>query len=96
MMPVGSFTIAPDHPSLAGHFPGQPVVPGVVLLDRALTAILGGRDRRPAALPAVKFTRPVLPGQSVVVSCTEPQNGRVAFECAVSGTVVARGSVTLE
>lgn len=95
MMPVGGFTIAPDHPSLVGHFPGQPVVPGVVLLDRALTAILGGHDRRAAALPVVKFTRPVLPGQPVVVSCTESQSGRIAFECAVSGTVVARGSVTL-
>ena len=33
------FTIPDDHPSLPGHFPGHPVVPGVVLLDRVLQAI---------------------------------------------------------
>src|SRR3546814_2617840 len=34
-----SFVIAADHPSLPGHFPGRPLVPGVVVLDRVLDAI---------------------------------------------------------
>ena len=33
MQPLGAFRIAADHPALPGHFPGRPVVPGVVLLD---------------------------------------------------------------
>ena len=36
------FVIAADHPSLPGHFPGQPVVPGVVVLERVLEAIESG------------------------------------------------------
>jgi len=33
------FTIPADHPSLPGHFPGNPVVPGVLVLDRVLDAV---------------------------------------------------------
>ena len=36
MMTSGSFVIPADHRALPGHFPGNPVVPGVVLLDHAL------------------------------------------------------------
>ncbi|MBS1142561.1 MAG: hypothetical protein H6R13_4014, partial [Proteobacteria bacterium] len=25
-----------DHPALTGHFPGRPIMPGVVLLDQAI------------------------------------------------------------
>ena len=32
--------IAPDHPAFAGHFPGQPLLPGVALLAAVLEAIL--------------------------------------------------------
>ena len=93
MIPVGSFTVGEDHPSLPGHFPGRPIVPGVVLLDRALRLILG--ERCPTGLPAVKFTAPVRPGQTVAVSSAPVGEGRIAFECSVAGAVVARGSVAL-
>jgi 3-hydroxymyristoyl/3-hydroxydecanoyl-(acyl carrier protein) dehydratase len=31
-----TLTIANDHPALAGHFPGHPVVPGVLVLDEVI------------------------------------------------------------
>ncbi|HEV8694801.1 MAG TPA: hypothetical protein VGQ93_11565 [Lysobacter sp.] len=59
-----SFVIAPDHPSLPGHFPGRPLVPGVVLLDRVVAAIEAQHGPLgPLRLPQVKFVQPLLPGE---------------------------------
>jgi 3-hydroxymyristoyl/3-hydroxydecanoyl-(acyl carrier protein) dehydratase len=94
MTHAARFTVAPDHPALPGHFPGRPVVPGVVLLDLAVEAMAGGR--RAVGLPSVKFTRPVLPGQEVELRYGPAGADRLSFSCAVDGAEVARGTVVLE
>ena len=94
---IGEFTVAPGHPALEGHFPGRPVAPGVLLLDEACGLILAAHPgRRLAGLPAVKFVRPVLPGQTVSVLCGPTEGGRLAFACSADGAEVARGTVVLE
>lgn len=62
------FTIAADHPCLPGHFPGRPLVPGVVLLERVLEAIeMEHGALGPLRLPQVKFLQPLLPGEEARV-----------------------------
>ena len=62
------FSIAPDHPCLPGHFPGRPLVPGVVVLDRVLAAIEAAHGPLgPLRLPQVKFVQPLLPGEEARV-----------------------------
>lgn len=62
------FTISPDHPSLPGHFPGRPVVPGVVVLERVIEAIEAAHGPLAALrLPQVKFVQPLLPGEPATV-----------------------------
>ena len=88
-----SFSISPDHPALPGHFPGRPIVPGVLLLDAVLRAIAA---REPGLLPPdrlarAKFVAPVLPGQEVALELGERRDGRIAFAGRVAGAVVLRG-----
>ena len=58
------FTINADHPCLAGHFPGNPIVPGVVILDHVMQAIedLAGTQTS-IELAQVKFIQMLLPEQ---------------------------------
>ena len=58
------FVVEHVHPCLAGHFPGRPLVPGVVVVDHVLAAIERGHGPLGALrLPQVKFASPLLPGQ---------------------------------
>lgn len=94
MTSAGSFRIGHDHPSLPGHFPGRPVVPGVVLMDHAVALIAPHlADRALAGAPVVKFTRPVLPGQEVQVGFRDQGGGRVAFRCEVDGAASLAGTL---
>jgi len=92
--PRAIIEIAPDHPSLPGHFPGRPIVPGVVLLSRVVGAY---RACHPGAsidaVPRVKFMSPLRPAERCEVDFKEAMHGRVEFECKVGERLVARGSL---
>lgn len=57
-------------PYFAGHFPGQPVVPGVVLIDAAVqvAAQATGRPLRLLRLAHAKFVQAVGPDQEAVLN----------------------------
>ena len=89
------FAIAPDHPSLPGHFPGHPVVPGVVVLEQVLAEI----ERTHGApgslrLPQVKFVQPLLPGESAEIELTG-EAPRWKFRVLRGDTLIASGEVAL-
>lgn len=64
MNPATTFMIPHDHPCLPGHFPGRPIVPGVVVLDHVLAAIQTRHGALgPLRMPQVKFVQPLLPGE---------------------------------
>lgn len=88
------FAVASDHPALPGHFPGQPIVPGVVLLDHVLEAIAAAHGPLSGALrlPQVKFVQPLLPDQTARVEL-DGAAPRWKFRLLRADTVLASGEV---
>jgi 3-hydroxyacyl-[acyl-carrier-protein] dehydratase len=88
--------VDPGHPALPGHFPGMPVVPGVVVLDLVLQAAerhLGAR-LPVTSLSQAKFSAPLLPGTDARAVIHVERN-QLRFEVDQSGRSIARGCFTL-
>lgn len=94
-----SLQIPREHPSYAGHFPGQPIVPGVLLLDLVLQAAEGladwpGRPDGPLAIPVCKFVQAVSPGATLDLTLSAGGSaGTLNFRLQQDGQLVANGSL---
>lgn len=91
-----SLSFAPGHPAFAGHFPDRPIVPGVLLLDAAVHAVLqahpGGRDGdNTCMVTSAKFLSPVSPGEILNLTWSDMHQGQVRFAIAGPGRQVATG-----
>ena len=91
-----------DHPAFAGHFPGRPVWPGVLLLAevmealRAAPALAAALGERPS-IAAAKFLAPVRPASRLDIALTPAASGvGVGFEVRCGATLVASGRLVAE
>ncbi|GLU30603.1 AMP-binding protein [Trinickia caryophylli] len=87
------FEIPGDHPALPGHFPGRPIVPGVVLLDYAIERIGAALARPLDALhiTSAKFTAPTSPGEALALSFARDGRGAIRFTISAGGRTAATG-----
>jgi 3-hydroxymyristoyl/3-hydroxydecanoyl-(acyl carrier protein) dehydratase len=91
-------SIPADHPCLAGHFPGAPIVPAVVILDEVASALSEWKNAaRIAAFSAVKFLLPIKPEQPFMVQFSEtaPGDTEVAFSCRIGQQVAVQGRLLI-
>jgi 3-hydroxyacyl-[acyl-carrier-protein] dehydratase len=97
-------SFAPEDPVFRGHFPGQPLVPGVLLAEAlAQTAgLAAGRAGRPMLLSAIrgmKFLASAVPGEAITLRARKVMTVGALwlFEARadVDGRVVAEGQVVL-
>lgn len=92
-----------DHPAFAGHFPGTPIVPGVVLLDEIMHVIVTdtGIIETVWQMTSVKFLSPLKPNETVMIEHEQLANGALKFAVVtydvlagsrqiVTGNLVAR------
>lgn len=87
--------IAPDHPAFAGHFPGQPLLPGVSLLAEVLEAVmrepeLAARVGTTPRIGVAKFLAPVRPGATLTLRF-DGGPGALRFEVLMGERLAASG-----
>ena len=87
--------IAADHPTAAGHFPGNPIIPGALLLAEVLRSIEQAEGVRFAScnIKTAKFLHPVRPGDAVMIEYRHSAQGALEFQCAVDGTKALSGAI---
>ena len=82
-----------DHPCLAGHFPGNPIVPGVLLLEQVALAAAAwlGESLVIRQFDNVKFLSPLRPEESLEIFLSG-QLPQIRFRCECAGRLLAQGS----
>ena len=72
-----------DHAAAVGHFPGNPIIPGAVLLNDVVDTIGSTEHASPMSyeVSSAKFLRPVRPGDNVAITWDKRTSGEIRFEC---------------
>jgi 3-hydroxyacyl-[acyl-carrier-protein] dehydratase len=102
---VAEYTVTGEEYFLKGHFPGNPIVPGVILCEMmAQGSVMLFKDELLthlalyAGLDKVKFKHSVLPGDTVVVrSKTVTRRGPLIIvdsEATVKGQLCSKGTLS--
>ena len=106
---VAVMLIDPEDAVFAGHFPGRPILPGVLMIEAvgqtaavmmaAATAQGTIGNALLAAVNRFKFFKPVIPGQEVRIETTKlTQVGSMAYisgTASVDGVIVASGELSV-
>jgi len=106
---VGEYLVRGDEPFLRGHFPGQPVFPGVLLVEAVaqLAGTVAQSDPKIQPLPGLKLTAlravkilgTAMPGQTIRLDAEV--TGRLGNlvqargSASVGGTVILQAELTL-
>lgn len=103
---VGVKAVTINEPYFVGHFPGHPVMPGVLQVEAMAQVASIVMMRKPEnvgkigyfmSADSVKFRKPVFPGDTLFIHCemisAKKRLGKAACKCMVNGEVVSEGEL---
>ena len=90
-----------DSPWFSGHFPDEPILPGIALVYMAEQAIIEdalakGEQVQIHTLKRVRFTQPVRPGETLSLNITGEEAGEdilFSFKVANKENIVCSGAI---
>ena len=84
-----------EHPCLAGHFPGNPIIPGTLILDRVIETLQQSLPKQALReVVSVKFLRPLLPDETFTIAY-QPRGEEIRFECKIEERTLCSGRLKL-
>lgn len=90
------FRVTSSHPSLSGHFPDNPIVPGVVSLDNIAQGLIRHvPDMQLDGFPQVKFLRPLRADVDAVIAYTAKSDTLYQFNCESEEGLLLSGQIRL-
>ena len=103
---TGVKAVSINEPYFQGHFPGHPVMPGVLQLEamaQVASIVMMRRTENDGKIgyfmsaDEVKFRKPVMPGDTLFIECeltsAKKRLGKAACRCLVNGEVVSEGTL---
>jgi 3-hydroxyacyl-[acyl-carrier-protein] dehydratase len=101
--------VSNNEPQFVGHFPGRPIMPGVLILEAMAQAagilVFRTQDQKPgshavyyyAGIDEARFKRPVVPGDRLEIEASILAHKRIIWKFAcvarVDGAVVAEAVI---
>jgi 3-hydroxymyristoyl/3-hydroxydecanoyl-(acyl carrier protein) dehydratase len=93
-----AFDLSADHAAFAGHFPGKPILPGVIQIDWVMyfAGLHFGIATRAAQDFQVKFRRTILPGKHILLKLRyDSRRAQIGFEYYVADEIASSGKIKL-